>query len=374
MAALRIGVNALYLIPGEVGGTEIYLRSLLRALAAADHENHYLVFTNRETGPDLVPAAANFERIPHPVPARIRPFRILWEQAALPVSALRRRLDVLFNPGFTAPMAAPCPMVTVFHDLQHLRHPEFFRWFDLPFWRFLLRVSAWRSRVLIAISESTRRDLERFYHSPKVAVAPLGADPEFFELAERAAPESAAPYLLCVSTLHPHKNLPRLVRVFARLRERRPELRLVLAGCKGFHTGEVEDTIRILGLEAAVTVTGWIPREQLLALYRSALAFVFPSLFEGFGIPLLEALAAGLPTACSDIEPLRSLAGDAALRFDPADSGAMYEALERLCSDEPLRRRLRAAGPERAREFSWERTAAVTLECLRQAARPTGPR
>lgn len=370
MPPLRIGVNALYLIPGEVGGTEIYLRSLLRALAGVDSENRYSIFVNRETGHGLVPAAGNFEAAGQPVPARFRPARIVWEQIALPVEALTRRLDVLLNPGFTAPLAAPCPLVTVFHDLQHLRHPEFFRWFDLPFWRFLLRASASRSRALIAISEATRDDLLRYYRPPasKVVTVPLGVDDEFFELASRPGPKAAEPYLLCVSTLHPHKNIARLIRVFAALRQSQPGLRLVLAGHKGFETGTVEAAVRELGLQADVTITGWIPRDDLLALYRDARAFVYPSLFEGFGIPVLEALAAGLPTACSDIEPLRSLAGDAALRFHPAREDAMLEALRRLCADEPLRERLRAAGPRRAREFPWRRTALGTLQTLRRAA------
>ena len=113
---IRIGVNALYLIPGGVGGTEIYLRNLLRALAEIDAENQYVVFTNRETGADLVPERPNFRHAPQPIHARFRPARILWEQLALPLAARKYRLEVLLNPGFTAPIVCGCPMVTVFHD------------------------------------------------------------------------------------------------------------------------------------------------------------------------------------------------------------------------------------------------------------------
>src|ERR1017187_10484013 len=136
MAPLRVGVNALYLIPGGVGGTEIYLRGLLQALAGVDGTNRYFVFTNRYTESDLVPRRENFQVMPQPVRAVSRPARLLWEQTGLPIEAARLRLDVMLNPGFTAPLMATCPQVTVFHDLQHLRHPEYFRWFDLPFWRF----------------------------------------------------------------------------------------------------------------------------------------------------------------------------------------------------------------------------------------------
>jgi glycosyltransferase involved in cell wall biosynthesis len=184
---VRIGVNALYLIPGGVGGTEIYLRELPAALAGVDRENRYLVFTNRETGSSLVPAAPNFEAAPQPVRAAFRPARILWEQTGLPLEAARRRLDVLLNPGFTAPVCCTCPSVTVFHDLQHKRHPEFFRWHDLPFWRLLLWAAAHCSRRIIAVSEATRRDLLRFYRLPpgKIDVVPHGVGQEFF--ARRAA-------------------------------------------------------------------------------------------------------------------------------------------------------------------------------------------
>ncbi|MBM3745035.1 MAG: glycosyltransferase family 4 protein, partial [Acidobacteria bacterium] len=252
MPVLRIGVNALYLIPGGVGGTEIYVRSLLAALAGIDSVNQYVVFANRETGPDVAPQAANFHWAAQPVRAAFRPARLLFEQAALPLAVRRHRLDVLLNPGFTAPAVCPCPSVTVFHDLQHKRHPEHFRWFDLPFWRLFLWTSAHRSRLLLADSEATRNDLLRFYRLPpdKVRVVPLGVDASFFELGRRRRELEAL--LLCVSTLHPHKNLERLIRVFARFRERRPEFRLVIAGLRGFHAGAVESLIAQLGLGDSV--------------------------------------------------------------------------------------------------------------------------
>src|ERR1700704_1069979 len=139
---MRIGVNALYLIPGAVGGTEIYLRNLLRALAEIDSANEYFIFSNRETDEDLAPHQANFQFVQQPVRATIRPARILWEQTLLPLGVAARQVDVLLNPGFTAPIVCGCPQVTVFHDMQHKRHPEHFRWFDLPFWNFLLFWSA----------------------------------------------------------------------------------------------------------------------------------------------------------------------------------------------------------------------------------------
>lgn len=356
---VRIGVNALYLIPGGVGGTEIYLRELLSALAELDQVNEYLVFTNLEAQSDLVPKQANFHWKPQAVHARFRPARILWEQIVLPVEAARYRLDVLFNPGFTAPIFSPCRQVTVFHDLQHKHHPEYFRWFDLPFWRFLLWAAAHRSDRLIAVSEATRADLLRFYRIPRerIAVIAHGVEPAFSRL-DRSHTES---YLLCVSTLHPHKNLPRLIRAYGR---KKRDFRLILAGLRGFHADAIERLIDELGLRDSVQITGWIPREELYSLFERARAFVYPSMFEGFGMPVLEALAAGIPVACSDIPPLREVAGEAALFFDPLNEDDIASGIERVMSDSSLQARLAQAGRERARPFTWERCAEQTRQVL----------
>lgn len=367
---MRIGVNALYLIPGGVGGTEIYLRELLAALASLDGGHEFIVFTNRETGSDLVPDHPRFHWAPQPVLARFRPARILWEQLILPPAAWKAGVEVMLNPGFTAPALRPCPCVTVFHDLQHKRHPEFFRWFDLPFWRLLLWQSAHTSALLLADSEATRKDLLRYYRIPesKVRVAPLGVSDRYFELGRRRNPSENQPYALAVSTLHPHKNLDRLVRAFASFRRGAPHYRLVIAGMYGFYAEPLRELIKELGLEDCVRLTGWIPGPELEDLYRQAAFFIHPTLFEGFGLPVLEALAAGVPVACSDIEPLRSIVSDAALRFDPASEEAIAQAMLRLAADEHLRAKLSASGPVRARQFSWRRTAEITLQALKEAA------
>jgi glycosyltransferase involved in cell wall biosynthesis len=348
----RIGVNALYLIPGGVGGTEIYLRNLLDALARIDPVNEYVVFTNRETGADLVPKQANFQYAPQPVRAAFRPARILWEQLMLPRAVKRCQIDVLFNPGFTGPAICRCPRVTVFHDLQHKRHPEYFRWFDLPFWNLMLWMSARRSRGLIAVSEATRDDLARYY-GRDAEVIYHGVEREFFEIAGRREP---ADYLLCASTSHPHKNLDRLLRVHAAMKSAPP---LVLTGVRGFAAKEIE---RLAG--PAVRILGWIPREQLYELFRRARGFIYPSTFEGFGMPVSEAMAAGVPVACSDIPPLREIGGDTVHYFDPSSDEAVRDAIERLAAGSiPTQNAQR-----RASEFTWEKCARATLDYLSKSS------
>src|SRR5579862_3965 len=309
----RIGVNALYLIPGGTGGgTEIYLRELLTGLAAIDSENEYFVFTNLETGADLVPRQPNFIWKPQAVRAKLRMARILWEQTILPLEAARYRLDVMFNAGFTAPVFAPCPNVTVFYDLRHRLQPEGFRWFDRPFWRFLLWTSARVSKRIITISESARTDFTAIYGVPaeRITVVYPGLEPRFFELQR----DHTEPFVLCVSALFPHKNHARLIRAFAR---RQRDFRLVLAGMRNFQAPMLDALIAELGVADSVQLTGWIPREEIFGLYQRAHAFIYPSTFEGFGMPVLEAMAAGIPVACSDIPSLREAAEDAVLRFDP---------------------------------------------------------
>src|SRR5258708_7254454 len=349
---LRIGVNALYLIPGGVGGTEIYLRNLLAALGAIDPVNQYVVFTNRETGADLLPKQANFLHAPQDVRASFRPGRILWEQFVLPYAVRKQRIDVLFNPGFTAPIVCGAPMVTVFHDLQHKRHPQYFRWLDLPFWKFFLWASVRRSRGLIAVSGATRDELQRYY-GVAAQVIHHGVEPQFFEIAER---RQAKDYLLCASTSHPHKNLERLLHLHGEVPGLPP---LVITGVRGFAATEVE---KLAG--DSMRITGWVPREELYELFRGARGVLYPSTFEGFGMPLLEAMAAGLPVACSNIPPLHEVAGSTVHYFDPASDNEIRDALQLLTDGKVSTE----AAAQRARAFTWEKTARETLDYLSKSS------
>ncbi|MCX6607517.1 MAG: glycosyltransferase [Acidobacteria bacterium] len=199
---MRIGVNALFMIPGEVGGTEIYLRNLLAAFAAEPDDHEYILFTNRETGASLAPPDdARFQSWPQPIAGRFRPGRILWEQLVMSTGDC----DILLNPGFTSPYFARCPQLTWLHDLQHKRHPEYFKFADLLAWQFLVWASARRSTELLTLSESSREDIHRFYGVPmdRIHIAAPGVG-EVFPAIHAQRNE---PIVLCVSTLHPHKGI-----------------------------------------------------------------------------------------------------------------------------------------------------------------------
>ncbi len=376
----RIGVNALYLIPGGVGGTEVYLRNLLRALAEIDSRNRYLVFANRETDDDLCPSAANFRLVRSAVPARVRAARLPWEQTVLPWQTARHRLDVLFSPGFSSPLVCHGRKVTVIHDLQHKRQPQNFRFIERKAWDAMVWSSVRFSDALIAVSESSRRDMLDVYGADpgRVHVVPHGVEPEFFDIAD--APErydsllhqAGVPqcrYVLAVSTIHPHKNWLRLLDAFAALVDAGRDEHLVVAGLRGKAAADVEDRLKDPRVAPRVHLLGWQPRRVVVALFQSAQALVFPSTFEGFGLPVLEAMAAGVPVACSDIPPLREIADEAALFFDPLSPNQITDALRRVLDDPDLRASMIARGKERAALSTWPRAAERTLAVLLEASR-----
>ncbi len=377
----RIGVNALYLIPGGVGGTEVYLRNLLQALAQIDSRNQYFVFVNRETGDDLCPVSPNFTLVRSSVSARLRPARLVWEQTVLPLQTVRLRLDVLFSPGFSSPMVCRGRKVTVIHDLQHKRQPENFGFFERKAWDAMVWSSVQFSDALVAVSEASRQDVINVYRADpaRIHVVHHGVEAAFFGitgarehdptlLSQTGLPDCR--YLLAVSTIHPHKNWLRLLDAYGALvRDGRDE-HLVVAGLAGKASRDVAARLNDPQLASRVHLLGWQPRNVLVALFQSAEALVFPSTFEGFGMPVLEAMAAGVPVACSDIPPLREVAGDAAVFFDPYSPERIAEGVRRVLDDSDLRASMIARGKERAARSTWRRAAERTLAVLLQEARP----
>lgn len=385
---MKIAVNTLFLLPGQVGGTEIYTRSLIGAMAEVSLRHRLILFTNRENH-DTFADGPGLERVRCPVRAASRPARIAWEQLALPWQLLAVGADVVFSPGFTTPICCGTPTVVTVHDLIWRTHPQNFPPSYRLFLETLIPWSAGRARRVIAVSRFTADRLCRTYGVPVTKVRVIHEAPAR-ALLERAAaaarPEEEArarldalgvgpAHILCVSTLAPHKNIRRLLQAFRDVKSRLSghrgleDIQLVLTGIKGRSHGELREMANRLELgQSDLLVTGWVADEDLALLYRTARLFAYPSLHEGFGLPLLEAMAFGIPVASSNATALPEVGGDAVFWFDPQNTAMMGDTLFRALTDTGLARRMALRGTERVRRFSWERAARQTINLLLDAA------
>lgn len=370
---MRIGVNALYLLPGKVGGSEIYVRNLVKWLPRAGQGDEFVVYANMESDGVFEEAAGKVRVVRCRVRASNRPARILYEQTVLPYLASRDRLDALISAGMTGPFVSTVPSFTMIYDLQHINEPQNFGRLYLPFLRSIIYMSAKRADAVLTLSEKSKRDILKHYGlaSDRVAVTYLASDRASFS--RKGADETArvrkayslpASFVLYIASSLPHKNYERLLEAFKAVKARKPGLKLVLIGARDYGHDAIKRKIAGLGLAEDVVFLGWLPFEDIPAIYSAASLFVFPSLHEGFGIPVLEAMACGVPVVCSGIEPLDEVAGDAARMVDPKDAGSIAEGMLDVLTDRALRARLIEAGLRRAASFSWEKTAKDTLKAI----------
>ena len=369
----NVGLNLIFLVPGETGGMEVYARELLAAMkGSAPVGMRFTAFVNREAAEDPGPWRDLGKTVVVPVRASRRTEWVRGEQQLLPRLAAREGVGLLHSLASTAPAWGRFRRVVTVHDLIYRRFPEAHAGMRSIGMRFLVPLAVRRSDRVIADSQSTKRDLVELLNTPaeRIDVVPLGlglpartppADEhivrEHFALGGRSV-------LLSLSAKRAHKNLGALLEAMAML-EQRPVL--VLAGYPTAHERELRQRAIELGLEDDVRWVGWVEPALLEGLWALTQAFVFPSLYEGFGLPVLEAMARGVPVACSNASSLPEVAGDAALLFDPGDPGALAQALGRLLTGGPDIERLIAAGRARAAEFTWERTARLTLDSYARA-------
>jgi glycosyltransferase involved in cell wall biosynthesis len=356
-----------------LAGNETYAANLVEALAEIDGENRYTVYVTRPE------AFERFEgRWPHVTPRLTLPHTPLVRIPLTLSAELRRRPVDLLHVQYTAPPFAPCPVVATIHDLSFEHLPETFKRRSRMQLRLTVRATARRAAHVIAPSEFTRRDLIETYglDPERVTTTRLAAAAHFRPVEDGRARERVrrrygirGEYVLAVGSIQPRKNLARLVRAYSALRGERGRSnlpQLVLVGRRAWLYGDTLKAIEEEGVRDAVLLTGYVSEDDLPALYTGALCFVYPSYFEGFGLPPLEAMSCGVPVLTGNLTSLPEVVGDAGLTVDPFDTGALSRALARLVGDAALRADLRERGLQRARAFDWRATARMTLQVYRR--------
>lgn len=350
-------------------GIAVYVTNLLRHLRHAEDSLKYGVLLGDKRVPtEDFDLPVIFSRLPTGQPA----VRILWEQSVLPWVLRRIGADLLHAPAFVGPLLSPCPQIITVHDLSFLRYPEFFRRSHRLYLQTFTGIACRRAAAVIVGSNFAAGEVQTLLHIPAARVHTIyyGVDPRFRPLPPqevatfRHALQLPERFLLYLGTLEPRKNLPRLVRAFARLRD--PDLHLVLAGGRGWLYEEVFAEVEKLGLGARVHFPGYVAAEAQALWYNAAEAFIYISRYEGFGLPVVEALACGVPTLTAATTSLPEAGGAGALWVDPDDEEAIAEGLQRLLTDAALRAELRQGGLAHAARFSWPETARQTAALYRQ--------
>jgi glycosyltransferase involved in cell wall biosynthesis len=372
---LRIAIDA-HSVGTGLGGNESYATNLIEALAGVDSVNDYTLYVTRRAAVERFSNRwPNFSvrgTLPHTPLIRI----------PLTLSAELRRnpVDVL-HVQFTAPPFSPCPVVVSIHDLSFEHLPQTFKWRSRKQLRITVRRSAREAAQVIALSDYARNDIISSYHiNPEnVSVIPLAAPAHFRPVKDEGELQRVrqtygieGDYILSVGAIQPRKNLSRLVAAYSRLRRARPEVKLpqlVLVGKCAWLYDETLRTIKELEVSNSVILTGYVPEADLPMLYSGALCFVYPSYFEGFGLPPLEAMKCGAPVIVGNKTSLPEVVGDAGLLVDPFEVDEIASAIQKVITDSDLRAHLRAKGLERASLFDWQETARQTLGVYEKAAR-----
>jgi glycosyltransferase involved in cell wall biosynthesis len=367
---MHVGLNLIFLVPGETGGMEVAARETIPALVEAAPDGvRFTAFVNREAGPgpwgELIP------KVEVPVSVARRVEWVRGEQQLLPRLAARAGVDLVHSLASTGPAWGRFRRVVTVHDVIYRRFPEAHGGLNSLGMRILVPLAVRRAHRVLVDAASTREDLVELLGADprRIDVVPLG-----FGTPARVAPAPEAEVrarlalgdrrvLLSLSAKRPHKNLAALLDALATLPQRPVA---VLAGYPTAYERVLRERAASLGIADDVRWPGWLEPAELERLWAITSGFVFPSLYEGFGLPVLEAMSRGVPVACSNAASLPEVAGDAALLFDPRDTRALADALARLLAGGPEVERLRSAGLARAATFTWERTARLTLDSYRR--------
>ena len=372
---MRIAIDA-HSVGARLGGNETYAINLIEALAEIDQTNLYTLYvTKRDAIERFANRWPNFtvkQTLPHTPLVRI-PLTLSRELRRNPVDVLHVQ--------YTAPPLTPCPIVTTIHDLAFEHLPETFNrrsWMQL---RLTVRRTARKAAQIITVSEYSRQDISDRYRIPseRITVTPEAASEKFFQVTDGNELKTVREnygierdYIFSLCSIQPRKNLIRLIEAYSLLRKSLADVKLpqlVLAGQRGWLDNETFRAAQRESVAGDIVFTGYVADEHLNALYSGARCFVYPSYFEGFGLPILEAMKCGTPVVAGNRTSIPEVAGEAALLFDPFDTNSLVAALQCLLSDPEYRASLSTKGLQRASAFSWKTTARLTLKVYERAAR-----
>jgi glycosyltransferase involved in cell wall biosynthesis len=366
---VRVGVDLLP-FDNRLAGVGRYAQSLIQCLQEIDHENSYVLYVRRPAVEHFSVSGSNFSLAVCSLPQENRVLRILYEQTVLPIRLMRDGIDLLFVPSVVKPLCTPCKTVSTIHDLTPFMVPEKYGRLRTFYVKLMTVLSARMSARVITVSRASKRDIVSLLRirSTDVSVVYLGVSGRFLRrrsdtVTEGVAGESSpdGKYVLFVGTLEPGKNVPRLIHAFELLRDNHP-CKLLLVGRKGWLCDDVEATVAGSRWKSDIVMTGYVEEDQLVALYRNAELFIYPSLYEGFGLPVLEAMACGTPVVASNTSSLPEVVEGAGVLVDPYSIDEMAEAMVNVITKEGLRTSLVEHGLKRASNFSWLKTAQRTLE------------
>jgi glycosyltransferase involved in cell wall biosynthesis len=365
---MKIALDATAL-PGKPGGAGNYIINLARSLLELDC-GHELVIFCHASDRALFQFDPKQQASLHDVPDLNRGLRLAWEQVGLPRLLAQLRVDLLHSPHYTMPLRAGIPVVVTFHDMTFFLYPEYHTPVKRLFFPPMIRQSAARAAALLAVSESTRQDAMRLLGIPpqKISTTHLGFDPQYLRVEDPARLEQVrqkyrlpARFLLHVGTLEPRKNHPNLLKAFDIIAHSNPDIALVLVGGEGWNARQIDQQITELRHGERIFRLGYADHDDLPALYRLAEVFVYPSIYEGYGLPVLEAMACGTPTITSTVSSMPEIIGDAGITVPPDDPIELSAAMARLLGNKPLAAELTQKAQIRAREFTWGKTAEQTL-------------
>jgi glycosyltransferase involved in cell wall biosynthesis len=362
---MRIGINTLFLVPDDVGGTEIYLRQNLKEMVNAEPDTVFVLFTSRNNEKVFrsdLSAADNVEYVQLPLDSANRPFRIVAEQVLLPRYIKNSSIDVLWSPGYTAPIRCSCPQAVTIHDLQYKTHPDDMSFLERKTLDYLVSSACRVCDAVIAVSEFSKREILKynFASEEKVFAILEGVDPVIASTYETINPV-LKPYILCVAHTYPHKNVHVLVDAFGQIAEKIPH-DLVLVGKARRGEEHIQQSLDASHCKDRIHRLSGLEFSELAIVYQGADLFVLPSVYEGFGLPILEAMLAGIPVITTDMASLPEVGGVHAVYVQESSPGEFATAILDVMSwdvekrQEKLRNALVWAS-----SFTWQKSAVRTL-------------